>query len=325
MASVERAALEREADRLGVPWDTKTQDGQLQAGIDAKALGVDLTVYDSVPECFGQFWDKPREEVCQACPAGDACFLIFVKLIERMMSDIPGDMELAEELEVSPASIQLAKAKIVEDAAQQLEAPPVLEPEVIPPAPPEMRDATASMVQQQEAAAAGIPPEELSPAAAEKPKRKRRPPGKKKSPPGPKESPNPPIAQSAVPAAALGKMENRCADPVKESDVQQGKKRQPWGRQTWKARRERERAKSKWIAMLTPGMKLHREYQGVVHQVLVRSDSYLYLQEGVAYPTLYSVTKRIVGTKVGNNGRELCPWSAVRFWNLKRLLTSLPS
>ncbi len=164
-------------------------------------------------------------------------------------------------------------------------------------------------------------PEPLSGEAKVPSKRKKRP--SKKPPPKPEVAPNPTIAQSALTVAVLGESVNGYVDSAKGLADQNY--RAPWGRHTWKDRRERERKRSKWISMLTPGYRIYREYKGRVWTVPARSDSYLLEQEGVAYPTLYAATKRIVGTVQGRNGRKLCPWSAVKFWNLKRLWVASPS
>lgn len=106
-------------------------------------------------------------------------------------------------------------------------------------------------------------------------------------------------------------------------------KLEPWGQHTWEARRERERARNKWIRMLTPGMVLRREWDGEIHEVKVRKADYWYRNK--AYPTLYAVVKVITGTREApkqktaegkrpKGKRQLCNWSAARFFNLPALL-----
>ena len=101
----------------------------------------------------------------------------------------------------------------------------------------------------------------------------------------------------------------------------------PWGEHTWDKRYQRER-KNKWVAKLRPGMKLKREYKGETYEVLVLKKFYKF--RGQVYPTGYSITKEITGTKeaprqLDKNGnrpqgtRQLCNWSFVKFFNLKAL------
>lgn len=170
-------------------------------------------------------------------------------------------------------------------------------------------------------------------------KRKRgRPPKKKveaaKEPPE-QERINPPWAQSVTPAAVLGQLASRLAEnatglavqrtaPKKRKKKRKKRTRKPWGQHTWKKRHAAEKRRSKWIAMLVPGMVLYREYKGIVHRVLIRESDYLYLTGHQVYPTLAAVTVAIVGRNKCRNGRWLCPLSTVRFWNLTNLLTGRP-
>lgn len=149
---------------------------------------------------------------------------------------------------------------------------------------------------------------------------------------------NPRWARSAQPAAAPGKSASRRASDVTELDAPKPKPkrgrpkkkkkrvrtRKPWGQHTWEKRWHLEKRRSKWIAMLVPGMMLYREWHGTVHRVLVREKDYLHVNGHKVYPTLYAVTTAITGKTLCRNGRWLAPASAIRFWNLRTLLVSRP-
>lgn len=168
-------------------------------------------------------------------------------------------------------------------------------------------------------------------------KKGKRPEGTKKppGPPGVVERVNPRWARSAVPAAAPGKSASRLASGVtawerpKLGRPKKKKKRvrtrRPWGQHTWLKRWHAEQRRSKWIAMLVPGMMLMREYKGTIHRVLVRERDYLHVNRNRIYPTLNAVTTAIVGKTLCRNGRWLASHSAIRFWSLKTLLVSRPT
>lgn len=103
----------------------------------------------------------------------------------------------------------------------------------------------------------------------------------------------------------------------------------PWGEHTWEKRYQRER-KNKWVSKLRPGMRLKREYKGEMYEVTVLKKFYKF--QGEVYPTGYSITKLITGTKeaprqLDKDGkrpkgtRQLCNWSFVKFFNLPALLS----
>jgi hypothetical protein len=171
-------------------------------------------------------------------------------------------------------------------------------------------------------------------------KKRGRPPKKKNDaamePPKRADQVNPLWAQYATPAAVLGRLASRLAEnatgsgaqkigqPKKHKKKRKKRLRRPWGQHTWRKRHLAEKRRSKWIAMLVPGMVLYREYKGIVHRVLVRENDYLHLTGHQVYPTLAAVTVAIVGRNKCRNGRWLCPRSTVRFWNLTNLLTGRP-
>lgn len=166
-------------------------------------------------------------------------------------------------------------------------------------------------------------------------KKGKRPEGAKKPPPGEAQLVNPLWAQSARLAAGLGRSAGKPAfnamglecqkiDPPKRKRKRRKRTRKPWGMHTWNKRWHLERKRSRYIAMLTPGMMLAREYKGVIHRVLVRERDYLHVTGDRVYPTLAAVTTAITGKTRCQNGRWLAPISTVRFWNLNRLLVVCP-
>lgn len=96
----------------------------------------------------------------------------------------------------------------------------------------------------------------------------------------------------------------------------------PWGPQTYGSRFQKERSRSPLLAALKPGNKLKETYKGQEVEVVVKSDHYQY--DGKQWPTLYSVVKEVTGTverqkqlvegKRPPGSRQLCNWSAVRFF-----------
>ncbi len=106
---------------------------------------------------------------------------------------------------------------------------------------------------------------------------------------------------------------------------------QPWGPHTFASRCAKERARSPEIAALKVGQQVTVEFEGKPHTATVLKDGYRY--DGNQWPTLYSIVKEITGTverqkqlvsgKRPAGTRQLCNWSAVRFWRLRQLLASL--
>ena len=105
-----------------------------------------------------------------------------------------------------------------------------------------------------------------------------------------------------------------------------------WGNHTYKERWARERKRTPVIGALVPGMKLHRTYKGESYTLLVKSGHYLFNSK--KFPTLYAVTKAITGThevpRKNQKGKvvgtkQLCNWSATRFWNIRAAMRKLSS
>ena len=110
--------------------------------------------------------------------------------------------------------------------------------------------------------------------------------------------------------------------------VQESAARGKWGEHTWVSRWQRERNRCPEIAELTPGTKLLRMWKGKEYKVEVRKGSYVLVGKG-DFPTLYEVVTAIVGTYAApkqkvpgkrtrpEGTRQLCNWSAIRFFNLR--------
>lgn len=153
---------------------------------------------------------------------------------------------------------------------------------------------------------------------------------------------DPPRAESAKPATGSAKKKipvksalraKASADPSKRGAGRRkkdGRIEDPWGRHTWEKRYLRER-KNKLIKQLRPSMRLVREYQGETYKVTVLKKYYKY--NGQMYPTLYSIVKEITGTREAprqldqkgkrpKGHRQLCNWSAPKFFGLRVYLSS---
>jgi hypothetical protein len=149
---------------------------------------------------------------------------------------------------------------------------------------------------------------------------------------------NPPLAEPAQTATgsgetkAQGKNAKRAKGPADPKTPKPHRKDGvlkdiPWGTHTWTKRYLKER-RHPLIKQLRPGMKLQRKYKKEIHEVTVLKKFYRY--KGEEYPTLYAVTKAITGTKASPRQltregdrppgtREMCQWSAQRFFSLKAL------
>lgn len=165
-------------------------------------------------------------------------------------------------------------------------------------------------------------------ASTEAPKRKKKAAKKKATRP-------PRGADTVGPAAVSAKKKVKRAKSAKSATAPAASKKlkclepDPWGKHTWMQRWTRERDRSPLVKKLKDGMVLKREYQGQTHQVKVLKRYYRY--QGQEHPTLYSIVKLITGTqqaprqktkdgKRPEGHRQLCNWSAPKFFNLKALL-----
>lgn len=92
------------------------------------------------------------------------------------------------------------------------------------------------------------------------------------------------------------------------------------GKQTFRGRWLRERARSQEIAKIEVGHKIVRDFAGQRHEVECHDGFWVY--NGKEYATLYSVVCDIAGTKQysrpnSTEKRTMSNWSASRFFALK--------
>lgn len=122
------------------------------------------------------------------------------------------------------------------------------------------------------------------------------------------------------------------SDPEKVEPVTVAKKPKKIGPKRWDPKHDdarwlRERKRSKWIAMLTPGMKLPRKWKGTMTETRVFLGYYMVGDE--RYPTLYAAMVSITGTKampkqLRKNGtrpkgcRQMATYGAARWYGLEK-------
>lgn len=135
---------------------------------------------------------------------------------------------------------------------------------------------------------------------------------------------NPSVAAPASPAgvAAEARKAKRAGPVAVRADR---RLEHPWGEHTFQSRWQRERERTPEIAALKTGQVLTVPFDGKEHQVTVLKEGYQY--DGNRFPTLYSIVKEITGTverqkqliegKRPQGTRQLCNWSAVRFFRLR--------
>lgn len=300
--SLERKSLERQADRLGVPYVSSTTDDQLRMYISAKQQGDTMKVTEQdekmyingheQPECFGLFYEGnvagEDGEDCRECIFAAYCYKKFLaetlpETLEKLGPVTPG--EIADHMGLSLSAIMQAMKdyKAVQAAEKKMakaveKAQAVAEPEPVP--------------------TIDEPPQE----------------------PEVEEPENPTQAESAKRAKAsvksvkkVVKLKTAKTAKTAEAPADTAQSR-GWSSEHDAARWERERKRSKKIAALKAGSFLTREYRGQTYEVAILKQGYLY--DGMEYPTLYAVTKEITGERVGPNGRKLANWSAAKFWKL---------
>lgn len=339
-----RKQLEKEADYFGIPWTSEISDEQLHALVETRKRGEVMTDPNR-PECYGLFWDVPNEEVCRGCGGQQGCFNTFAteRLQELLKSNPMAAADaslklLVDLLEVSPEAILLAKNHLTPVPA----CPTQEEPEDLAddPSKEEMGSEPEGL---EEDMAKKTTKKVVKKAPAKKAATKKKATTKKKPavasvPATTSEVQDPPRAESVKPATDSAQLKPRAknAPAVKalagQSKRGAGRKKKglvedPWGRHTWEPRYLRER-KHPLIQKLRPGITLVTKYKGEVYKVKILKKYYKY--NGIMYPTLYSIVKFIVGTreaprqldKKGRRppgSRQLCNWSAPRFFSLKAL------
>lgn len=255
------------------------------------------------------------------------------------MTEIPDEPESLEKAEEAAPELDLADANELVD---ELEA----ESELEPPPPAETEMPKKKMASKKAPTGKKKAPTKKTKVVSKKAASKKAPTGKKKKvaakkPPtaAPSEVPDPPSAESVKTASDSVKSKAHASNAVRakgQAGPAKGRRNgglvdDPWGKHTW-VRRWRQERKHPLIKKLRPGMKLKREYQGVIHEVTVLKKFYRYQQQD--FPTLYMVVKEITGTKPAprqltmdgrrpSGTRDLCQWSAPRFFALRALFNKI--
>jgi len=326
-----------------------------------------------IPGCYGEFWEAIPGSACVGCFVKDDCLAKFVTgtlvRYQQKLGARATPEALAEESGVKMEAICVAlqfQANIGMGQAGKAEPEPEPEDEVSdvvrpPPAPPPIEGGISQDIPVPLPVSSGEMPEEASekPPEVIVPKKDKAPAKKatskklpvekadkksadKKAPA--KKAPAKKVAskkstskKAATPASHPSKAGSAkpARDPARSEDksarlVSAPAGTREWGEKHHDARWRRER-KHPLIAKLKPGMRLQREWAGEIHRVMVKKGGYRY--RGQDYPTLYSVTKAVVGTRPSpkqflddgtrpKGTRELVAWSGLRFWRLQVYLES---
>lgn len=327
----------RRADRLGVAWLPTAELEELKAQVRRREQTMKVVSFvngvweisgelphgiqykndkfwwgeEVQPECLGFLWDGATggAEACNGCLFSTMCLEKMAKIqLPAAQAELGAAASLADltkELDVTEQSTLLIMAYAANEPL---------------PAPVEKRKKK--------------PPQEVV-----KPvKRRRGRPKKKKEIMGSpelhaalstimKETLDPQqalFAQSAT-DGALPAGEN--ADNAEAQGVES---QEPWRSDVWQMRYRRERARSRLVSKLVPGMVLVVDRMGQRHTCEVKP--YYYLYRGVMHPTLYSVTlvaagtnerpkQKVAGKSRPEGTRTLCNWNAARFWGLAQNLS----
>ena len=304
---VERKALERRADALGIPWTFSTPDADLAAFVDERERRLDVTtgqaeLRDGVlyidglrqpDDCFGVYWAAVGDEKCMKCIFKDYCLEKFVQTTlpkaKKRAKTRPG---LVKALGLPEEAVDLALQKMV-----------MLERQAQQPAPPK-----------------------VEPLPAEEPTKKKKPP--KQTVEQPKKKRRPPKAGASV---------KRASAPASMTTVKSARSAKAQGGQhqddeaKMLKRWLRERRKNKSIGKLIPDMLLRKTWKGVEYETKVSQGYYLY--NGMKYAKLYAVTgeitgwreypKQMVDGKRPEGTRRMSAWSPSRFWELPKLVDQL--
>ncbi len=182
-----------------------------------------------------------------------------------------------------------------------------------PPAPVEVKEEQDVKTKPTKAAKEKAPPKAAKPAKAPK--------GKvevKAEAPVPPQQAGTPASPAAAPAKKARAVRAR---PAKGPAVDR-RVLDPWGKHTFQNRFQRDMDR----LGLSPGQVLKTTHKKAEYQCKVASGHYLY--DGRQFPTLYAVTKEVVGTesrdkqlvegKRPEGTREICNYSAGKFWGLTK-------
>ena len=303
-----------------------------------------------IPGCYGEFWEAIPGSACVGCFVKDDCLAKFVTgtlvRYQQKLGAKATPEALAEESGVKVEAIrvvlqfqanigmgQAGKAEAedeVSDVAMPPPAPPLSEDQKVIP-PPIEGGISKDKAPAKKATSKKLPVEKADKKSADKKAPAKKAPAKKAA------SKKAPAKKAATPASHPSKAGSAkpARDPARLEDKSVRLVSAPAGTREWSekhhdARWRRER-KHPLIAKLKPGMRLQREWAGEIHRVMVKKGGYRY--RGQDYPTLYSVTKAVVGTRPSpkqflddgtrpKGTRELVAWSGLRFWRLQVYLES---
>ena len=319
-----------------------------------------------VPSCYGVFWEGLPGSDCAQCQKDAECLEKFSAEQIPELQAKAGPNWTPESLGalagIAPEAIRIALAKREAVPADAVSPPAVGRAPVIPAPEPEAKASTttpaaASWGVDQEDAEEGEPAE--LPMVEPGKKRGRKAKAKKEKEPAKKAGNKIPFpeARSAKPVVDLAGMKKRTGDaervvvrgsqkkhlsllspasvtklacPMPELGMPAGLSRE-WGDALDASRWDRERERCPELGRLMPGMKLSRVWKEQLYEVVVRKGAYQW--EGSLYPTLYEITKRIVGLRyvprqmrggVRPPGlKKTPPWSALRFWKIPQVLAKL--
>jgi hypothetical protein len=301
---VKRAALEKKADKLGIPYTHQTTDDGLKVLIrthseESDMSGVELRddgkyYYDGheQPECFGVFWEAipgSSGKQCRECAFNKVCLDRF---IQTTLPKAEGSLGSKADAAEVGKKLDGLSAKAIEEARRYRDKQSPSKTEEAEMAP---RNKKTKKKKKK------VPAKK---ATSKKPAKKK--PAKKAAKARPKKAPS---AKRAKARAKSKKKNARSAKARAESGMV------PWGEHTFQSRWEKERARSPLIAKLTPGKKLTVEWprdSGDKYTVTCKKGHYEY--NGTKFPTLYKVTEHITG--------EGSKWSGPKFWKLRQLFAS---
>jgi len=135
-----------------------------------------------------------------------------------------------------------------------------------------------------------------------------------------------------VQKVAIAEYEKQLAMLAKSARAPVGERDREWSPEAHLNRFYAEKKRSPLLAHIPIGAKLSREYGKKMLEVEVTEVGYLH--KGKMWPTLYSLTKHLTGTSEApaqrkeagkeetrpEGTRQLCNWSAPKFWRVKTLL-----
>lgn len=345
---ITRRALEREAERLGIPWTSETTDEQLHALIASREDMVVPEPAVEMPGCYGLRWDGDRVDDCRGCGVKDSCLHRFateyLPEMRKRLGSVSTVAAAANRLKVLPESLFAAikyanKLKSsraqtttrstadisqafdagVEDETRQVTEEPIVTMDQSPHAqtdtfPGEQVESSSPSV---EGSPSPSPAGNLLDLEIEGTAKKKAP---KKGVVSKKRAPKKKAQVTDRPPRAGSAQLKRASDPVTTTQpttdcvttaTAPASQTRKWG--DGPSRYRRERTRNPAIASLAKGSMLVREYKGTLYHTEVLRDRYRLVELGTEHPTLYDIMKTITGLHL-RKGRMLANWSVPKFW-----------